>query len=120
MEYIQKFRNYLFALKNVPSNATVKNYCIDVKHFISWSEDKLKLPFEPKFITLASIEEFRKDKAQQLSARSLDRHISSLRKFFYCLKLEGIVSTSPFEQTVSAEALAKIDPYHMKEFKDFL
>ncbi len=118
MEYLQKFRIYLLSLTPAPSAVTVKNYCLDVKHFISWSEQKNHAPFDPSKVTQDEIEKFRQDENGHLSARSLDRHVSSLRKFFHSLKLQGVLSTSPFENTVSTQL--PTDPYKLKQFKDFL
>src|SRR5260221_9684269 len=121
MELIQEFKNYLLSQKNVASKATVKNYLADVRKFISWFETKYQQIFSPSSITREIIQDFRLSKATDLSASSIDRHLSSLKKFFSLLKLEGKIAHSPFEQvTPSAEALAKVDPWHVKEFKDFL
>src|SRR5579872_4104525 len=117
MEYLQQFKNYLFSLKPVPSKVTVKNYVLDVKHFIVWVAQTHQA-FDPKLITLEEIEEFKKKQSNHLSTRSLERHVSSLRKFFHSLKLEGSIAASPFEDM--KETTKPIDLYHLREFKDFL
>ncbi|HXS15296.1 MAG TPA: site-specific integrase, partial [Candidatus Saccharimonadales bacterium] len=118
MEFILKFKNYLLSLKPSPSKVTVKNYVADVKHFVFWYEKAFSKTFDPKSISLVTIEQFRKEKGTDLSASSLDRHISSLRKFFQALKMQSIISSSPFELPQSPKKPE--DTYHLKEFKDFL
>ncbi|HYK08270.1 MAG TPA: site-specific integrase, partial [Candidatus Eisenbacteria bacterium] len=119
MEFIQIFKNYLLALKPAPSKVTVKNYTLDVRHFISWLKVK-KQSITPATITLSDIEDFVKESNDRLSTRSLDRHISSLRKFFLCLKLEGIIASSPFDAKDIHTKHVEADPFRLKQFKDFL
>src|SRR5260221_4455254 len=119
MEFIQQFKNYLFSQKNGASKATVKNYVADVKKFIAWFELTKQAVFAPQVVTPELIQDFKKAKITELSASSLDRHISSLKKFFSFLKLEGKVPTNPFERQ-ETNAQRPIDPWHIKEFKDFL
>src|SRR5579883_2628229 len=115
MDYLEKFKIYLFSLKPQPSEITVKNYCLDVKHFILWSESHSGLPFDPKQVKLADIDCFKTEKNKDLSIRSLERHTSSLRKFFHFLKMQGNITASPFDYGESKPQSA--DPYHLKEFK---
>lgn len=125
MDYSAQFRNYL--LNKNASKVTVKNYASDVSHFIRWFEAELQSSFSPSLITPETIDYYRKcyspPKADQpradkaLSAASLDRHVSSLRKFFRFLVLNGQISESPFEH---AQAIEKSDPWKLKEFKDYL
>ncbi|MBI2075034.1 MAG: hypothetical protein HYT83_04330, partial [Candidatus Levybacteria bacterium] len=55
----------------------------------------------------------------RLSPRSLERHMSSLRKFFHFLKIEGIITSNPFELKPATHNLQP-DPYYLKNFKDHL
>jgi len=59
---------------------------------------------------------------QKLSNRSMERHLSSLRKFFHYLKIEGLTPKDPFEEIrdKSAQESAKIDPFNLKGFKNYL
>jgi site-specific recombinase XerD len=120
MEYLQNFKTYLLALKPLPSKVTVKNYVLDVKHFLVWFEQRKQQVFDPSKITLADIQQFKLEKNPQLAMRSLERHLSSLRKFFQCMKLQGTIGASPFEASTSSAAMHTTDPYHLREFKDFL
>ncbi|MBI1982383.1 MAG: site-specific integrase, partial [Candidatus Levybacteria bacterium] len=120
MNLPEQFKQYLLSQKTPPSKTTVKNYKADIGQFIRWHEAEFKKKFEPAEVTPQIIEVYKKAK-DSLSPRSLERHLSSLRKFFHFMKLEGMISSSPFEKlTVSAEALAKTDPYRLKDFKNHL
>ncbi len=118
MHFLPEFRNYLLNQKDPSAKVTVKNYLADVRKFISWFEKTLKITFSPELVTLETVEYFEKSASQNLSASSLDRHVSSLRKFFNFLKLESIVASSPFE--ASAKQKIEADPWHIKEFKNYL
>src|SRR3990167_344523 len=56
---------------------------------------------------------------KQISPRSVERYMSSLRKFFHFLKLEGIASNDPFELDAKRSTLEP-DPYHLRDFKNHL
>ncbi len=120
MEFIQNFKNFLLLQKPTPSHSTVKNYIVDVKHFISWCEAQLAKPFQPNEVTLAVINQFKAQKSSMYSVRSIERHISSLHKFFHALKMQGVIAQSPFDEVVSRVAQVHQDPWRIKEFKDFL
>ena len=119
MELITKFKNYLLSQKDKPSDVTVKNYLADIKQFISWVESAYNAPFQPQNVSIQVINEFKTQKLPTLSASSIDRHISSLRKFFTFLKLDGQIASSPFDQLLSSNQ-AQTDPYHLRDFKNYL
>lgn len=119
MEFIEKFKNYLFSQGNGASRATVKNYLADVKQFIAWVESFYHASFDPKTISIQTIQTFKNNAQEKLSASSLDRHISSLKKFFTFLKLNGDIAHSPFDAPVN-QSEVKADPWHVHEFKNFL
>src|SRR3989344_9039 len=115
----EEFKKYLLSQSKKASPLTVKNYSADVNQFISWYENKFKEDFSAEDVSIQTVENFRQD--LNLSASSVERHISSLRKFFIFLKLEGYISHSPFEQlTASAETQAEADPWRLKDFKNYL
>ncbi len=120
MEFILKFKNFLLSQKPVPSTATVKNYIADVRQFISWYESSLSKSFNPNETTQEQIKMFVEDKSKAYSVRSIERHLSSLRKFFHALKLQGAASQSPFDAMANSNGHTNQDPWHIKEFKDFL
>ena len=117
MNLLQQFVDFLKNRKNQPSFLTVKNYKADIGQFISWFEKEFNFSFNPSIITLQILEHYKK--SRNLSPSSIERHISSLRKFFNFLKFEGIISHSPLQnKTASAQALK--DPWKLRNFKNFL
>lgn len=117
---LSRFKEYLFSQIQTPSRVTVKNYLSDISHFIHWVEDKKGAEFNPVSITFEVIQAYKNENSQSLSSSSLERHLSSLRKFFKFLKDEDIVKTNIFEEA-QAEKTAQIqDPFKLKDFKNFL
>ncbi len=126
MNLLQQFVDFLAGQKDKPSFLTVKNYKADIGQFINWFEKEFNSLFDPSKITLPILEQYKKTRAlpagrQGLSPSSIQRHVSSLRKFFGFLTFERIISQNPLEQkTASAEALAKEDPWMLRNFKSHL
>ncbi len=118
MNLLESFKNYLLSQKNASSPATVKNYIADVKKFILWTEQKLQHPFAPETITEEALQEFITEKKKEFSASSVERQLSSMKKFFFFLKMDGHVMLNPFD--AKAPKQLPQDPFHLKEFKDFL
>src|SRR3989344_6241276 len=94
------FKEFLSSSSQSSSSATVKNYLADVRQFVRWYESQYQRPFSPNDINYSIILQYQKS-ATKLSASSMSRHISSLRKFFKFLKLEGHISSDPFEGEIS-------------------
>ncbi len=121
MNLSAQFKEFLLSQDSPASKVTVKNYTSDVNRFIKWFEKTLGREFDPTDINTSLIESFKNDSFASYSASSVERCLSSLRKFFHFLKLEGQIVHSPFEQqTASAEALAKEDPWRLRDFKNHL
>jgi site-specific recombinase XerD len=119
MNLLQHFINFLLNQKKKPSLLTVKNYKADIRQFIVWFEEISKSPFDPSKITLQIFQDYKK--IRNLSEKSMERHASSLRKFFNFLKINGIISENLLEKkTASPQALIKEDPWMIKNFKSFL
>src|SRR5581483_8916163 len=93
-----------------------KNYLADVSKFVRWFESKFG-EFSAEAVTPQIVAQFRA--SQTLSPASTERYLSSLRKFFNFLKLEGVISTSPFDQAASSKKSAD-DPWRLKDFKNYL
>src|SRR3989344_1268282 len=117
---LTRFKQYLFSQSTIPSKVTVKNYLSDVSSFIRWFENKTGQNFTPQLVNLENIEEYKSEHKDSLSASSIDRHISTLRKFFKFLKDEDIVKINIFEQAQIEKAAAVSDPWRLKDFKNFL
>jgi site-specific recombinase XerD len=123
MNLLEPFKNYLFSQNDKPTKVTVKNYLSDINRFIYWYEATFTKSFTPKDVAKETIEQYKQDSlldASALSPRSLERHLSSLRKFFTFLKYEGLIVRSPFEQSLIGNQKSKIDPWRIKDFKDYL
>jgi len=119
MNLLEQFIIFLLNQKPKRSLVTVKNYKADIKQFIAWYETKYSLSFDPIKITPLVFDEYKS--ASSLSRNSLGRHTSSLRKFFGFLKKNKIIFQNPLEkEIVSAEDLAKADPWMLRNFKNFL
>lgn len=119
MNLIQQFVNFLLNQNPKPSLLTVKNYKADISQFASWCEKEFKSSFDGSRITSQIIEQYKK--SRNLSPSSIERHMSSLRKFFNFLKERGVSIINPLERrTVSAEILTQADPWMIRNFKSFL
>ncbi|PIY95068.1 MAG: hypothetical protein COY68_00490, partial [Candidatus Levybacteria bacterium CG_4_10_14_0_8_um_filter_35_23] len=137
MSLINQFVEYLLSQEKTPSRATVKNYRADIGQFVRWYEAKYQNSFDPKSITFKTIEEYKQNRIENkesgikdhdssfvihdsaISVRSAERHLSSLRKFFTFLKLEGHIPQSPFELATNDQR-PTADPYRLKDFKNYL
>ena len=120
MDLLDKFVKYLASQKQKPSKTTIKNYKADVRQFIDWFNNQFHKKFKPGTITYELLESYKKS-LTHLSTSSVERHLSSLRKFFTFLKLEGIISKSPFElRTPNSELRTPNDPWQLRSFKDYL
>ncbi len=118
MNLLEQFVSFLNNQKN-PSSLTIKNYKADIGQFIRWFEKEFKFSFEPSKINLQILEQYKK--SRNLSGASIERHVSSLRKFFHSLMLQKIILYNPLEKiTVPAQSRAKDDPWKLKNFKNFL
>jgi site-specific recombinase XerD len=117
MNLLQQFINYLINQKKTPSLSTVKNYKADIGQFIGWFERKFTLPFDPSRITLQILQDYKK--ARSLSESSMDRHISSLRKFFKFLKEQRVITFDLFSTSENKKKV-EADPWLIKNFKNFL
>lgn len=118
MEILEKFKEYLLHQKKKVTSVTVKNYTADIRHFISWYEMTYATNFAPTDLSHKAIELFTAEKVSAYSSASLQRHISSLRKFSSFLYSEGYVVASPLSQTVLHNS--PVDSFHVDQFKDYL
>jgi len=120
MDLLDQFKDFLFSQKDLPAKVTVKNYLSDVNHFTRWYEKEFNESFSPKLITHQTIEQYKKTNSETFSQSSMDRHLSSLRKFFKFLKLEGLTPLDPFVVHIANLQAQASDPWHIKDFKNFL
>ena len=119
MDLLEQFKEFILNQKNKPSPATVKNYKADVGQFITWYQTYYKKSFKPAHVTPDILKTYQTIKKTKISSSSVERHLSSLRKFFHFLKIEGLVRLSPFEPEASSQKLVA-DSFHLSAFKNHL
>ncbi|MBI2032690.1 MAG: site-specific integrase, partial [Candidatus Levybacteria bacterium] len=120
MNLLNEFKQYLLIQPNKASSTTVKNYLADVRKFVKWYELKFGRTFSASDVSSQNIVDFKEDSLSDYSALSVDRSLSSLRKLFTFLKLEGHISHSPFEQLEANKQQFIPDPWRLKDFKNYL
>ena len=119
MNLLNGFKEYLFSQDNKASKLTVKNYLSDIRHFIKWFEKEYSQSFSPVAVSPKVINLYKEANKKLLSETSIQRHLSSLRKFFIFLKLESEISVSPFEID-KVNQKTEDDPWRVKDFKSHL
>src|SRR3990167_8367648 len=120
MNLSAQFKDFLLSQSNPSSKVTVKNYVSDINKFTHWFENKLSRQFHPAEASQALIESFKQDSLVKYSASSVERSLSSLRKFFHFLKLEGQISHSPFDESEAGSHKLEADPWRIRDFKNHL
>ncbi|HWY79133.1 MAG TPA: site-specific integrase [Candidatus Sulfotelmatobacter sp.] len=123
MDIVNNFKIYLFSQKNPPSAITIKNYIADIRKFINWYQTIFEITFIPSNLTAEVITQYKKtirlgNETSLPAARSAKRYLSSLRKFSSFLETTGVIVENPF--TTDESKLVDIDPYFLKEFKNYL
>lgn len=125
MKTLADFQHFLFS-HNRASKSTVKNYTADIKRFIRWYENRFHKEFSPDEITGLMIKEFVIDQTSGISedaasTRSVERYLSSLRKFFSYLVTEQSIENNPLDQlTDSKKDEKEKDYWKLTQFKDYL
>lgn len=98
--FFKEFKNYLFT--DHASKLTIKNYIADIKQFIQWFEEVASLDSQTESSTLLpkidnfALEEYKQRllREVQLSPLSINRKLSSLRRYLRWLGDKGIIKTS--------------------------
>jgi integrase/recombinase XerD len=89
MNYISLFINSIQVVDGLSKN-TIDSYRRDLESFIKYFN---KLNIEE--ITTSDLEKYIIFLSQKYSSRSIDRHISSIKRFFDFLQLENIIKSNP-------------------------
>ena len=118
MNLLSLFKDYLSSQSKPSSKSTIKNYTSDLRFFIKWAEENYSFDFDPKLINEDIIENFKRSNVSRISGSSLDRHMSSIRKFFFFLKEQSHIDVFPFEKSTPEEK--DKDPWHLNKFKNHL
>ena len=121
MEIHEQFRTYLQNQKKQASKSTLKNYLADLSQFTRWFQASFGQPFHPDHFTTQVIDAY-KEASKGLSKQSLNRHMSTLRKFAQFLKLSRLQTVNPFDQIAASVQAQKIkdDPWSLHNFKNYL
>ena len=105
----EDFRQYLLLEKKY-SNNTANSYIEDLETFIKYFKNKKSL----KNITRADINDYITNLSNNLSAKSVSRHISSLKTFYKYLLLDNYVTSGPAAH-LKVPKLAKTLPKTLSE-----
>ncbi|MDE2588332.1 MAG: site-specific integrase, partial [Patescibacteria group bacterium] len=99
--HLKSFKNFLYVYN--ASTLTIKNYLIDIRQFFTWAQTVFEesTTNEPllSLISPAVVEEYKERLLEEnvYSPTSINRKLSSLRKYFAWAIEQGIVTRNPFE-----------------------
>ncbi len=120
MKLLEKFKSHLISKKNKPSRVTIKNYLSDVRKFIQWFENQSDTNFNPKKINTETINLYKTHlNSKGIPINSIERYLSSLRRFFSFLIQENLIIINPFNQEIDSKKLPKTPP-RLDQFKIYL
>src|SRR3989338_7939865 len=115
---IALFRNYLESQSSTAS--TVKNYVTDLRHLQKWFAEIKNEPFDANNLTAGDINAFKAYLEEtKYTPATIERRMSSLRKFLHFLKNENLIKINPLEIRNSKLDISK-DPYQLSDFKNSL
>lgn len=119
MDLLDLFKLALSRQKNPASSVTIKNYASDVRHFTIWFEATFKSSFDPAQVSVHTIERYKRDCLENaIAVSSLERHLSSIRKFFEILASIEYIDHNPFTE-IPPKPLPK-DLWKLLEFRNSL
>lgn len=105
MELLEFFKSQLLSEKKKVSPITLKNYLSDIRHFIQWFERTTGRTISPTDISEDTIQLYKQTQGgaikygvvqEGISLRSINRHISSIRKLSTMLVKEKVIEANPF------------------------
>ncbi len=123
MDIFELIANYKSSLEKTHSKLTVKNYLSDINQFVAWFANTEGEQFQPDLLTKSTISAYQlylespTENNQTYAFKSSKRHLSSLRSFTAYLTTEGLIDENPF--TLPPAELT-VDPWKLKDFKNFL
>ncbi len=128
MELLEFFKSQLLSEKKKVSPITLKNYLSDIRHFIQWFERTTGRTISPTDISEDTIQLYKQTQGgaikygvvqEGISLRSINRHISSIRKLSTMLVKEKVIEANPFLLQPTTYNLQP-DLWHIQDFKDYL
>ncbi|MFC1627364.1 site-specific integrase [Patescibacteria group bacterium] len=118
----QQYQSFLQADKNL-SPSSIKNYLSDTNHFLTWLTTSLKQPnLTPSHITANNIKNYQQALTQTnppISQSTINRRLSSLRRFGHFLHTTGLTKTNP-TQTLNSITLKPTIIKIIKAYASFL
>ncbi len=120
MDLLSLFSNYLLSQDNPASALTVKNYLADIRKFFHWFEEEFARSFTPSSFTPQVIQLY--ESKSEMAPSSLERSMSTLRKFAGFLMAEAMISLDPFKELAfsDSESEKKSDPWRLDSFRNHL
>lgn len=118
MNILSIFKTHLLSQGDKISLVTVKNYISDINQFINWYEQTYRREFLAPEVSKEIITAFARENRNIYSDSSLNRHISSLRKFFAFLYQKDLISLNPFLDSSHENKIN--DRWYFHEFKNYL
>ena len=114
---VQTFKDHLINEVEL-SEVTVKNYISDLSRFVTWYESSYAKEFVLSDFNIDVLNEFAG--IEDVSPRSLERYISTLRRFSTFLFEKDLIAANPFAKFRLGILESKKDPWHLSEFKSYL
>lgn len=114
--FIYEFKRYLTTQRVQPKKVTIKNYVADIRQFIVWFEKFKGISFDPFLLTPETFAHYKTESS--LSKRTLERHISSMRKFSAFLLEKGYIESNPIP--IHPKRVISEDHWKIQAFKDYL
>jgi integrase/recombinase XerD len=110
---VNSYLIYLQAEKGLADN-TIKAYKRDLSHFVNYL-GCLEIPIQLKNVNRKNLTEYVQSLYQDLSPRSIQRKIVTLRSFYRFLLLDGYISHDPTETLESPKAWQKLPKFLTSE-----
>lgn len=117
--HLKEFKNYI--LLSGISSITRKNYLLDINHFVEWLK-KVPDGKNPNKINSALVDEYKNRLLfeAKFAPASVNRKLSSLRKYFIWAKSQNIINQAPnFEQIQVSQAEVNVQKESPVAFSTF-
>jgi len=116
---VEKFRSHLIAKKSL-NPSSIKNYLSDINQFLTWLSQSLQEPIiKPQHITAAVIKHYQQHPDPTTPITTINRRLSSLRRFGHFLLTSGLTDTNPCSQIISLTP-PSTQTQVINQFKHFL
>lgn len=94
---------------NKYSESSIQNHRLDILRFKDWLDGRgITEPSRLRELAPEDIMAYQKHLAGRLKARSINRHLSSLRIFFRFLEKEGLIARNPMDNVVFPKSMTSL------------